>query len=306
MRKRIVIWSMCSVLMVLSAGSRSMSSDERQEGLAYIGKNKHGYEEYKCLKDGSMMVKIPAGEFLMGSNNGDSDERPVHKVYLDAYYIDKYEVTNTQFSQFLNEKGNQIEGGVEWLDIDARHCLIEYKNGKYQPKPGYENHAVIYVTWYGARAYARWAGKSLPSEAEWEKAARGSLVGKRYPWGDRDPDGSQCNFADKNTPYSWSDKAADDGYSHTAPVGSYPPNGYGLYDMAGNVWEWCSDWYDETYYSRSPYKNPQGPNNGSSRVHRGGCWVDSARDLRCASRSYCGTPDVACDCPLGFRCAKSP
>ena len=142
------------------------------------------------------MVRIPAGEFMMGSNDGDNDEKPIHKVYLDAYYIDIYEVTNAQFSRFLNEKGNQKEGGVTWLNIGIEYCLIEYKNGKYQPKSGYANHPVIEVSWYGARAYAEWIGKRLPTEAEWEKAARGGLVGKKYPWGDS-IDSSKVNYSRK-------------------------------------------------------------------------------------------------------------
>ena len=168
------------------------------------------------------MVLIPGGEFLMGSNYGGPDETPIHKVYLDAFYIDKYEVTKLQFSEFLNEKGNQEEGGVDWLDTSDEDCLIEYRDGKYQPKSGYENHPVIEVSWFGARAYAEWAGKRLPTEAEWEKAARGGLVGKKYPWGDS-IDSSKANYGEN--------------VGQTTPVGRYPPNNYGLYDMGGNVWE---------------------------------------------------------------------
>ncbi|GAH05905.1 unnamed protein product, partial [marine sediment metagenome] len=144
----------------------------------------------------------------------------------------------------------------------------------------------------------------LPTEAEWEKAARGGLIGKKYPWGNRDPVGGDCNFADKNTKYNWTDKSVDDGYSHTAPVGTYPPNNYGLYDMAGNVWEWVSDWYDDNYYANSPSKNPQGPNNASYRIRRGGSWSRDAGSLRCANRYY-GSPDLTYN-DLGFRCVKSP
>jgi len=235
------------------------------------------------------MVLIPAGEFIMGSNDGDDDEKPVHRLYLDAYYIDKYEVTNAQFCKFLNEKGNQKEGGTTWLDIGSSGCLIDYISGQYHPKPGYEGHPVVMVSWYGARAYAKWADKRLPTEAEWEKAARGSLVGKKYPWGDS-IDFSRANY-DKNM-------------GRSTPVGSYPANGYGLYDMAGNVWEWVSDWYDENYYSRSPDKNPRGPDNPYSRDTRGGGWGSSAWSLRCANRSFYPPRDVSNT--LGFRCAKPP
>lgn len=132
------------------------------------------------------MVFIPASEFLMGSNS-DYHKNSVHKVYLDAFYIDKHEVTNSQFCEFLNEEGNQEEDGETWLNIDDESSFIECKEGKYQPKSGYENHPVIMVAWYGASAYAKWADKRLSTEAEWEKAARGDLVGKRYSWGDESP-----------------------------------------------------------------------------------------------------------------------
>jgi len=227
------------------------------------------------------MVLIPAGEFLMGSSEGNSDEKPVHKVYLDAYYLDKYEVTNQQYREFVKATGYRAPN--QW---------------------GEDNHPVVYVTWNDVVAYAKWAGKRLPTEAEWEKAARAGLKEKKYLWGNKDPDGSQCNFADRNTSFSWSDKSANDGYSRTAPVGTYPPNNFGLYDMAGNVWEWCSDWYDKNYYANSLSKNPQGPNNGSYRVVRGGGWVNDARYVRCAFRGYYGPDDRFND--LGFRCAQSP
>ncbi len=236
------------------------------------------------------MVLIPEGEFLMGSDHGHIDETPVHKVYLDAFHIDKYEVTKLQFSEFLNEEGNQEEGGVSWLDTSDEDCLIEYRNGKYQPKPGYENHPVIEVSWYGARAYAKWAGKRLPTEAEWEKAARGGLVGKKYPWGDN-IDSSKANYGEN--------------VGQTTSVGRYPPNNYGLYDMGGNVWEWVSDWYDDGYYSSGDsYRNPQGPNYGSERVIRGAGWSHDASYLCSAGRSYVSPDDTSNH--LGFRCAKSP
>jgi len=194
-------------------------------------------------EDGVKMALIPEGEFSMGDhhhNVGASDEKPVHTVYLDAYYIDVYEVTNAQYAKFLNGYGsNEDTAGHTLLDIGDSDCLIEKVGNTYKPKAGYENHPVIEVSWYGAAAYAQFYGKRLPTEAEWEKAARGGLVGKKYPWGDSEPDGSNANFADKNTNYSWRDKTVDDGYERTAPVGSYVPNGYGLYDIAGNVWE-CS------------------------------------------------------------------
>jgi formylglycine-generating enzyme required for sulfatase activity len=233
------------------------------------------------------MVYIPAGWFTMGSNHGDSDEKPVHQVYLDAFYISKYEITNSQYCVFLNEVGNQSEGGATWLDINDSDCKILYKDGKYVPKKGYEKHPVVEVSWYGARAYCQWAGGRLPTEAEWEKAARGGLEGKKYPWGDI-IDSSKANY--------------NNNVGDTTKVGSYPPNNYGLYDMAGNVWEWCNDWYDSNYYNNSPTNNPQGPSSGTYRVIRGGGFCNVANYCRCAFR-YSGSPRNS-GTILGFRLIK--
>ena len=164
---------------------------------------------------------------------------------------------------------------------------------------------MIFVDVNEAVAYCRWAGKRLPTEAEWEYAARGELVGKRYPWGNEKPDGSQCNFADKNASADWANAEVDDGYATCSAVGSYPANGYGLYDMAGNVYEWCADWWDPDYYSQSPAKNPAGPDTGSSRLLRGGAWRNGARALRVANRLY-DFPNNR-DVNRGFRCvSESP
>ena len=200
----------------------------------------------------------------MGSEDGDDDESPVHTVYTDAFWMDEHEVTNAQFAAFLNDQGNQSEGGATWLDEGDEDVLIEKSGGQWQAKSGYGDHPVIEVSWYGAQAYCKWADRRLPTEAEWEKAARGGLVKKKYPWGEEDP---VCTKgAENGVQYSRCD-------GRTVPVMSFAPNGYGLYDMAGNVWEWVADWYDSGYYKNSPFENPPGPTSGSYRVLRGGSWA---------------------------------
>ena len=227
-------------------------------------------------QDGVPMALIPAGEFQMGDSLDEmSDALPVHTVYLDAFYMDIYEVTNAQYQKFMNATGQAAP--TYWNDSRF--------NAPEQP--------VVGVSWYGAVAYAEWAGKRLPTEAQWEKAAGGGLSGKRYPWGDEAPDAGGVYRA------SYGNSTAD-GYNYAAPVGSFAPNGYGLYDMAGNVWEWCSDWYGRGYYANSPLNNPLGPDSGSYRVLRGGSWCDNPDSLLAAYRlSY--NPTLSYDF-VGFRC----
>jgi len=242
-------------------------------------------DEITWQKDGAKMRLIPAGEFSMGDHHGDVSwikERatPVHTVYLDAFYIDKYEVTVGQYKKFIQATGHRAP---DWSDVS-----------KYSPT---DNHPIVYVSWEDAQAYCKWAGKRLPTEAEWEKAARGGLVGKRYPWGDEAPDAGGKYRAS----YDPGDDDAD-GYEYCAPVGSFPPNGYGLYDMAGNVWEWCSDWYDKNYYSSSPRNNPPGAagGSGSFRVVRGGSWRYANYLMRAVDRNADWPSDLNSN--LGFRC----
>ncbi|HIE29356.1 TPA: hypothetical protein EYP66_18960 [Candidatus Poribacteria bacterium] len=262
------------------------------------------FKEIIFAKDGAKMRLIPAGEFEMGDhfNEGFSDERPVHTVYLDDFYIDVYEVTNAMYAKFLNTKGSHVgDGGDVWLEIGDGDELIELVDGRYRPKSGFENHPVVEVSWYGAAAYARWAGKRLPTEAEWEKAARGGLVGKRRPWGD-DITHNDANY--ENT-------GGQDRWLKTSPVGSFPPNGYGLYDMMGNVWEWCMDEYIEGFYADSPRHNPIAggaivnnfTNVKAPRVLRGRSWDDLPNDLRVAFRGGLEPKVSASD--LGFRCARN-
>lgn len=242
------------------------------------------------------MMLIPAGEFQMGSDTHSDHESPAHIVYVDAFYMDKYEVTNAQYAAFLNTPEKKETERKMYFGFNYRG-QIKRINGKFYVRPGYENHPVGGVTWYGAMAYTAWVGKRLPTEAEWEKAARGGLIDKNYPWGDT-YDTSKANN-------NINDYAA---VGDTTVVGSYPANGYGLYDMAGNVSEWCLDEYKSDFYANSPDKNPIAGGTiasivedftefeGAARVFRGSSWA------KCANR-FALNPTRTRD-SLGFRCVK--
>ena len=237
--------------------------------------------------DGAVMRLIPAGSFEMGANDGDVDEKPIHSVELDAFYMDVNEVTVGQFKQFVE---------------DSKYPYWRWNSVfKYSPTDFYP---MVFISWDDATAYCEWAGKRLPTEAEWEYAARGGLIGKRYPWGD------EITHDDAN----YRGKAGDkDNWEYCAPVGSFYANGYGLYDTIGNVDEWCADWYGENYYDNSPAKNPTGPNTGLYPVMRGGSWFSQA-DLRVANRidiAYLnpnnpghGSWDIGFRCVSGFPAAQ--
>lgn len=242
-------------------------------------------------KDPVTMLLIPAGYFIMGSNTGGEDEKPCHRVYLDAFYIDETEVTCRRYARFLQETGY------------PPHPM-------WNPEYDRSEDPVVGVSWYDAVSFARWAGKQLPTEAQWEKAARGGLVGKKFPFGDA-IDRKKANYLSFGT----------------MPVKSCRPNGYGLYDAAGNVWEWCRDWYSPGYYRISPEKTPPGPlvpfspgseahgmytlglqersaevSPASEKVVRGGAWYCNRKALRVANRfkHNCATGSFN----IGFRCVK--
>lgn len=252
--------------------------------------------------DGMIMVYVPAGEFLMGSTSedpiADDDEKPQRRVYLDAFWIDQTEVTNVMYAAFLNERGNLFEVGDTWLDADDPAVRLKYVDGMWQPEEGYEDHPVIEVNWFGAGAYCEWVGRRLPTEAEWEKGARGT-DGRTYPWGEGEPSVVQVTCDQANFAGCEFD---------TRSVGRNPSfaSPYGVLDMSGNIAEWVADWYDADYYEKAATKNPQGPVTGIYRVMRGGSWSRNFRLSRAASRDR-SVPEFACFYNgEGFRCADSP
>lgn len=258
------------------------------------------------------MVLVKGGSFQMGSGDGMPDETPIHTVQIKSFLMDEDEVTVAEFAEFLQKTGYRTEAekfgwlGVfqvekeDWEKVDGadwRHP--EGKNSEAKP-----DEPVSQISWNDANAYAKWAGKRLPTEAEFEYAARGGLAGKTYAWGNElRPHGKpaanwwQGEFPTKNT--------IEDGFLRRAPVKSFAPNGYGLYDITGNVWEWTNDWYDENYYQKSPTDNPKGAEKGQEKVMRGGSWMCSENycsNYRVAGRSK-STPDTGLN-NLGFRCVK--
>jgi formylglycine-generating enzyme required for sulfatase activity len=265
-------------------------------------------------QDGMKMVFVPAGEFKMGSDTEPGEEKPLHTVNLDAFWIDQTEVTNTQFELFVKDSGYKTDaekggGSVVFNIITKKMEPVKSANWKHpqgveSSLNGLENHPVVQISWNDATAYCKWAGRRLPTEAEWEKAARG-LYKNIYPWGNMPPAGNLLNFADKNLPANQSDNSIDDGYQFTSPVGNYPSGAspYDALDMAGNVWEWVSDWYALDYYKESPVYNPQGPLSGSNRVLRGGSWgdigINNRSDNRLNAIPNSRGPSV------GYRCAMS-
>jgi sulfatase modifying factor 1 len=297
--------------------------------------------------DTNGMVWIPGGTFWMGAEDGRPDEAPVHQVTVDGFWIDRTEVSNEQFEKFVRatsyvtvaeRKPDPKEfpdakpellvpgsvvfspptGEVPLTDVSAWWEYVPGANWRHPEGPdssitGREQHPVVHVAWEDAVAYAQWAGKRLPTEAEWEYASRGGREKEPYVWGKEQVPGGkwQANIWQGRFP---NENTVADGFKGTAPVASFAPNGYGLHDMAGNVWEWCADWYRPDYYGQSPAKNPPGPDSSfdpeepgaRKRVQRGGSYLcnDSyCSGYRPGARMKC-TPDTSLS-HTGFRCVRS-
>jgi len=232
-------------------------------------------------KDGMKLMYVPAGNFQMGSN--DFPDTPVHTVYLDAFWIDQTDITNKMYALCDN-------AGVCQSPTNTSSNF----HSSYYGNSQFDNYPVIYIDWNMAKTYCEWAGRQLPSEAQWEKAARGT-DGRTYPWGNS----IDCSLA------NYGGNGSNDCVGDTTEVGAYPSgvSPYGALDMAGNVWQWVADWYDGKYYSNSPSSNPLGPTSGQGRVLRGGPWEGVEYDVRSAARIRFD-PDVTYY-SVGFRCARS-
>ncbi|WKZ38886.1 MAG: SUMF1/EgtB/PvdO family nonheme iron enzyme [Anaerolineales bacterium] len=230
-------------------------------------------------RDGMVMVFVPAGEFTMGSDNGEPDEKPVHQVYLDAFWIDQTEVTNAMYTTCVADGG-----------CTPPSSSRSYTRNSYYGNSEFNDYPVIYVNGYQANAYCQWAGRSLPTEAKWEKAARGT-DGRTYPWGE----GISCDNANY---YAGRLCVGDTSKVRSYESGKSP---YGAYDMTGNVWEWVNDWYSSAYYEESPLLNPLGPHSGQTRIARGGAW--STREYRSRSTYRNSISPTIDGDGLGFRCS---
>ena len=251
-------------------------------------------------KDGMVLVYVPAGEFIMGSGDGEADEKPIHTVDLDAFWIDQTEVTNGMFSEFVQETDYQTDAEkAGWSYVFNGSSWDKVNGADWHHPTGLgikilaDNKPVIHVSWNDALAYCEWADRRLPTEAEWEKAARGTDA-RTYPWGNESPNADLLNF--------------NSNIGDTTEVGKYPGGAsiYGALDMAGNVWEWVNDWYDKNYYASSPEANPLGPNllDGPVRVLRGGSLYDNDDYVRSAYRNW--NLPASTYYFFGFRCSRSP
>ncbi|MGO4516943.1 formylglycine-generating enzyme family protein [Terriglobus sp. 2YAB30_2] len=296
-------------------------------------------EERSELRSGSdprdRMIAMQGGTFLMGTDYAeafpDDGEGPVREVTLDPFWIDRYPVTNELFSRFIDETGYRTEAErfgwsfVFWAHIPKERfyelvvdtvaaapwwCKVPGASWRNPEGPdsaikSRSNHPVVHVSWNDALSFCEWSGQRLPTEAEWEYSARGGLVQKLYPWGDKlRPDGEhRCNIWQGEFPRH---DTGDDGYTGTCPVDAFPPNGYGLYSATGNTWEWCADWFSTDFHLTGSLINPKGPESGENKVMKGGsflCHKSYCNRYRVAARSS-NTPDSSTS-HMSFRCARN-
>jgi formylglycine-generating enzyme required for sulfatase activity len=312
-------WVVAAILAVLIAGlilaQVGRAQTARPPAATAIG------QTWARPRDDMTMVYVPAGEFQMGSTEPDVgfaldvctkyhlgcyvcnpgrsvckrewflDEQPIHTVALDAFWLDQTEVTNAQYERCVSAGACQPPAETGF-----------YTRKTYYGDPAYAEYPVVYVDWWRAAAYCRWAGGRLPTEAEWEYAASGTDR-QAFPWGN-EFDGSRLNFCDKNCWVPGADTKSDDGYADTAPVGSFPSDTswVGAEDLAGNVAEWLADWYAADYYARSPARNPRGPESGDRRVQRGGSW--GQEPIYAYARFRAAQLPEHTDIYAGFRCAR--
>ena len=285
-----------------------VSSQERPALVKEPPKDTELGDTWTRPQDGGVMVFVPSGTFQMGVSTGGvadagMNEFPEHPVQVDGFWIDKYPINNKQYAEFLNLRGNQQEGGVTWLELESEFCLIEKRGKYYWPIRGFENHPVIDVSWYGARAYCEWIGGRLLTEAEWEYAASGP-ENRIYPWGN-EYDCTKGNFHDwteESEPVSFPGERGCDGIDHTTPVDAFPAGAswVGALDMAGNVWDWVLDW-GVSFYPSGLQVNPTGPGSGTDKIVRGGSWNNHHWGVRTTMRG--DYRPMVRSAYIGFRCA---
>jgi formylglycine-generating enzyme required for sulfatase activity len=244
-------------------------------------------------------IEVPGGYFWMGGNDSYAKDRekPVHQVYVGTFWIYKTHVTNAQFTEFVDATNYVTTAENKGWSLAYNGVSFDERAGTYWRAPkgpgsniiGFDDYPVLHVSWYDANAFCNWAGGRMPTEAEWEKAARGTSGTRMFPWAGTALTGNLANFCDKaNCPAAWAVQNQNDGFAMSSPVGYYPAGAspYGVLDMAGNVTDWVYDWYDEDYYQNSPDWNPSGPLSGIEKVHRGASWYSGYTNQRSAARNF--------------------